>query len=106
MSWCRQNAQHRARRSEPAGDSPLQLPWTVEALHEGNFAATGPFYRGMKMRPGRRPACAIRVCVVVATYKTQLADQAMYRYVGIEPMEQAILVNKELGALHAPISRR
>jgi microcystin degradation protein MlrC len=34
------------------------------------------------------------VRVVVASHKAQLADQAMYRYVGIEPTEQAILVNK------------
>lgn len=82
-------------KSRIPGDSPLELPWTVEALHEGNFAATGPFYRGMKMRLG--PSACLRyqgVRIVVATYKTQLADQAMYRYVGIEPTEQAILVNK------------
>ena len=34
------------------------------------------------------------VRVVVSSHKAQLADQAMYRYVGIEPTEQAILVNK------------
>src|SRR5690606_41332524 len=34
------------------------------------------------------------VRIVVATYKAQMADQAMYRYVGIEPRDQAILVNK------------
>jgi microcystin degradation protein MlrC len=34
------------------------------------------------------------VRIVVSTYKAQLADQAMYRFVGIEPPEQAILVNK------------
>jgi microcystin degradation protein MlrC len=32
--------------------------------------------------------------VVVSSHKAQLADQAMFRYVGIEPTEQAILVNK------------
>ncbi len=77
------------------GDSPLELPWTVEAISDGNVAATGIFYRGMKLRLG--PSACLRyqgVRVVVATYKTQMADQAMYRYVGIEPTEQAILVNK------------
>jgi microcystin degradation protein MlrC len=34
------------------------------------------------------------VRVVVGSHKAQLADQAMYRYVGIEPTEQAILVVK------------
>jgi microcystin degradation protein MlrC len=82
-------------KSRIPGDSPLQLPWVVEALHDGNFAATGPFYRGMKMRLG--PSACLRhqgVRIVVASFKTQLADQAMYRYVGIEPTGQAILVNK------------
>jgi microcystin degradation protein MlrC len=32
--------------------------------------------------------------VVVSSHKAQLADQSMYRYVGIEPTAQAILVNK------------
>jgi microcystin degradation protein MlrC len=34
------------------------------------------------------------VRVVVASRKAQLADRAMYRFVGIEPTAQAILVNK------------
>jgi microcystin degradation protein MlrC len=34
------------------------------------------------------------VRVVVASRKAQLADQAMYRFVGIEPTAQTILVNK------------
>ena len=32
--------------------------------------------------------------IVVSTYKSQLADREMYRFVGIEPEKQAILVNK------------
>ena len=32
--------------------------------------------------------------MALATHKVQMADQALYRYVGIEPTEQAILVNK------------
>ena len=43
------------------------------------------------------PSACLRigdVRVVVSSHKAQLADQSMYRYVGIEPTEQAILVNK------------
>jgi microcystin degradation protein MlrC len=43
------------------------------------------------------PSAALRiggVRVVVGSRKAQLADQAMFRYVGIEPTEQSILVNK------------
>jgi microcystin degradation protein MlrC len=43
------------------------------------------------------PSAALRiggVRVVVSSHKAQLADQSMFRYVGIEPTAQAILVNK------------
>ena len=59
------------------------------------FVASGPYYRGRDMDMG--PSACLRigdVRVVVGSYKAQLADQSMYRYVGIEPTEQKILVNK------------
>jgi microcystin degradation protein MlrC len=34
------------------------------------------------------------VRIVLSSRKAQLADQAMFRFVGIEPTEQSILVNK------------
>jgi microcystin degradation protein MlrC len=43
------------------------------------------------------PSACLRigdVRVVVSSHKAQLADQSMFRYVGIEPTTQAILVNK------------
>ncbi len=77
------------------GDSPLEAAFTVEALHDGETTGTGPFYRNAKMRLG--PSAALRiggVRVAVASHKVQMADQQLYRFVGIEPTEQAILVNK------------
>jgi len=43
------------------------------------------------------PSACLRINdirIVVACVKAQMADQAMFRYVGIEPTEQAILVVK------------
>jgi microcystin degradation protein MlrC len=77
------------------GDEPYQASFVVETLSDGKFVGTGPFYRGRNMDMG--PSAALRingVQVVVGSRKAQLADQAMYRYVGIEPTTQAILVNK------------
>jgi microcystin degradation protein MlrC len=77
------------------GDAPYQETFVVEKLSDGNFLAPGPFYGGRMMKMG--PSACLRigdVRAVVASHKTQLADQAMYRYVGIEPTEQKILVNK------------
>lgn len=77
------------------GDAPYTEHFIVEKLSDGKFAAPGPYYGGRDMDMG--PSACLRigdVRVVVSSHKAQLADQAMYRYVGIEPTEQAILVNK------------
>src|ERR1700730_14441964 len=77
------------------GDAPYQETFTVEKLSDGKFRAPGPYYGGRELDMG--PSACLRigdVRVVVGSRKAQLADQSMYRYVGIEPTEQAILVNK------------
>jgi microcystin degradation protein MlrC len=76
-------------------DAPYKETFVVEKLSDGQFVAPGPYYGGRDMDMG--PSACLRigdVRVVVSSYKAQLADQSMYRYVGIEPTEQAILVNK------------
>jgi microcystin degradation protein MlrC len=77
------------------GDAPFEASFVVEKLSDGKFLAPGPYFGGSRMTLG--PSACLRiggVRVVVASRKAQLADQAMYRYVGIEPTEQSILVNK------------
>jgi microcystin degradation protein MlrC len=77
------------------GDAPYKETFVVEKLSDGQFVASGPYYGGRDMDMG--PSACLRigdVRVVVGSYKAQLADQSMYRYVGIEPTEQKILVNK------------
>jgi microcystin degradation protein MlrC len=77
------------------GDAPYEETFVVEKLSDGNFVAPGPYFGGRQMKMG--PSACLRIgdiSVVVASHKSQLADQAMYRFVGIEPTEQKILVNK------------
>ncbi len=77
------------------GDAPFDGMFVVEALSDGRFVAPGPYFGGRNMNLG--PSACLRigdVRVVVGSRKAQLADQAMYRFVGIEPTEQGILVNK------------
>ncbi|QBF32671.1 M81 family metallopeptidase [Thalassococcus sp. S3] len=77
------------------GDSPFEGRFTVETLSQGDLVAKGPFYGGAPLNLG--PSACLRiddVRVVVVSRKAQMADQEMYRFVGIEPTEQAILVNK------------
>lgn len=76
-------------------DAPYEETFIVETLSDGKFVAPGPYYGGRDMDMG--PSACLRigdVRVVVSSHKAQLADQSMFRYVGIEPLEQAILVNK------------
>ena len=97
-------------KSGIAGDAPFAATFTVEGLHDGRFTCTGPFYRGARMAIG--PAACLRIGgirVVVACEKPQLADQQMYRFAGIEPTTEAILVNKSsvhFRADFAPIAER
>jgi microcystin degradation protein MlrC len=82
-------------KSGISGDAPFKATFTVENLSDGKFVAPGPYFGGRDMDMG--PSACLRigdVRVVVSSHKAQLADQAMFRYVGIEPTEQAILVNK------------
>lgn len=82
-------------KSNIPGDAPFHARFTVERLTEGKFTCTGPFYRGVRMNLG--PCACLRiggVRVVVASDKPQMADQEMYRFIGIEPTREAILVNK------------
>src|SRR6266481_5419929 len=82
-------------RSGILGDAPYKETFIVEQLSDGQFVAPGPYYGGRDMDMG--PSACLRIGdirVVVSSHKAQLADQSMYRYVGIEPTEQAILVNK------------
>jgi microcystin degradation protein MlrC len=82
-------------KSGVAGDEPFEATFRVEKLSDGRFRTSGPFYGDTEMDLGPSACVSIGgVKVVLASRKVQLADQEMYRYVGIEPLEQAILVNK------------
>jgi microcystin degradation protein MlrC len=80
------------------GIAPVRARFKVEALGDGHFTGTGPFYRNFRMHMG--PMAALRsvdapgVRVVVASTKCQTADQEMFRHVGIEPRAQRIVAVK------------
>jgi microcystin degradation protein MlrC len=77
------------------GAKPLRASWTVEALGDGRILGTGPFYGGTRMALGPMACLSCRgVRVLVASRKQQAADQAMFRHLGIEPIDQRILALK------------
>ena len=82
-------------RSGIAGDAPLRARFRIEALADGHVDCTGPFYRGARMELGPSACLQLEgVRIAVTSRKTQLADQALLRFVGIEPTETAIVVVK------------
>jgi microcystin degradation protein MlrC len=81
------------------GHTPLGGRFTVERLGDGVFTCTGPMFRGFKMKLG--PMALLKgtgqysgIRVVLATHKCQAADQEMFRHVGIEPKNHAVIVLK------------
>ncbi len=79
------------------GDEAITLRAEVERLGSGRFHCTGGFYGGNDMDLG--PMALLRLAghdirVVVASRKVQAADKEMFRHVGVEPEEAAILVLK------------
>lgn len=77
------------------GDAPFEADFLVEALSDGFTRVNGPYYGDTLMRLG--PSACLRiggVRVAVASHKVQMADRGLYRYLGIEPEKEAILVNK------------
>lgn len=77
------------------GDAPFTGTFTVERLSDGNCHATGPYYGGAHLQLGPSAClCLGGVRVAVASEKAQMADREMFRFLGIEPEAQAILVVK------------
>lgn len=82
------------------GGPAVTAPATVEALSDGQFRFTGPFYGGAIANLG--PMACLRVDgrdggtvrVVVGSRRAQNADQAMFRALGVEPSEQRIVAVK------------
>lgn len=76
-------------------DAPIEADYVVEKISDGRFDTHGAFYRGFHMDLG--PSACLRindVRIIVASNKVQMADQEMFRFAGIEPTRQAILVLK------------
>ncbi len=82
-------------KSGIAGDAPFEGEFLVETLSDGCLTASGPYYGGSRLDLGQSACLRIGgIRIVLASHKAQMADQEMYRFVGIEPREAAILVNK------------
>lgn len=88
------------------GAAPLFACYTVEAVGNGKFTGTGPFYQGCRMELGPMARLSLDgIQILVSSHKQQAADQAMFRHLGIEPQQQRILVLKSSVHFRADFSR-
>ncbi|MFD2738884.1 M81 family metallopeptidase [Sulfitobacter aestuarii] len=90
-------------------DAPLEIEAQVEKLAEGKVHATGPYFGGTRLDLG--PSACLRigaVRVVVTSNIAHMADREMFRFAGIDPEDQRLLVVKSsthFRADFAPIAR-
>jgi microcystin degradation protein MlrC len=82
-------------KAGPLGGPPLEALWKVEALGDGAFTGTGPFYLGCRMQLGPmvRLSCG-GVHVILSSRRQQAADQEMFRHLGVEPADWRIICLK------------
>jgi microcystin degradation protein MlrC len=77
------------------GHQPLQANFRVLALGDGRFTATGAMYRGAHMQLGPMALLEVDgVRVAVASRAAQVADQSMFRHLGIDPAQERIIALK------------
>lgn len=82
-----------------ADDAPFVTECEVVALSDGRLHTRGPFFGDLDMDLGPAAClCIGGVRVVVASRKAQMADREMFRFLGIEPEAEDILVVKS--AIH------
>src|SRR5690606_15450058 len=74
---------------------PFRGGFRVQRLGAGSFAATGPCYRGARMRLGPMALLSIGgVRIIVASAKQQAADRAMFHHLGLDPADENVLALK------------
>lgn len=79
-------------QSQMPGHQPLEGEYIVLALGDGNFTATGPMYGGTQMKLGLMARLEIEgIQVLVSSKSVQVADQSIFRHLGVEPSEQTII---------------
>ena len=82
-------------RSRWDGETPFKGVFRVQSINDGRITGTGPMFGGARMELG--PMAALKIGgieVLVSSKKMQLADQAIFHHLKIEPSTRAILVLK------------
>jgi microcystin degradation protein MlrC len=75
--------------------APLRVTGVVRTLSDGRFVHKGPMSRGLPGRLGPTAVLDVNdVKVILISHRWQTLDPEMIRFVGLDPLEQKILVVK------------
>ena len=89
-------------------DPPVPATARVLAISDGAVAMHGPMTAGMTMQLGASACVEVQgVRVLLSSNKAQMLDLDLYRYLGVEPAQMKLLVNKSsvhFRAAFAPIA--
>jgi microcystin degradation protein MlrC len=89
-------------------DPPVQASARVLAVSDGVVSMHGPMTDGMTMRLGASACVDVQgIRVLLSSSKAQMLDLDLYRYLGVEPAQMKLLVNKSsvhFRAAFAPIA--
>jgi microcystin degradation protein MlrC len=76
-------------------DAPVEATVRVLAVSDGVVAMHGPMTAGATMRLGPSACVELQgIKVLLASAKAQMLDLDLYRYLGVEPAQMKLLVNK------------
>ena len=82
----------------------------VLAISDGTITMHGPMTAGMTMQLGASACVEVQgIRVLLSSAKAQMLDLDLYRYLGVEPAQMKLLVNKSsvhFRAAFAPIACR
>ncbi len=74
---------------------PLELTGTVKVISDGRFIVRGPVFTGMQVELGRAVVFDTGAMeILVSEDRIEPLDLAMFRFVGIEPMDKSYIILK------------
>ena len=77
------------------GHTPFATSVKVLNLSDGHFTATGPMYKGARIEIGLCALLQIEgITVLVSSNAVQVADQEIFKHIGIDPSQQSIVALK------------
>ncbi|MBA8821550.1 microcystin degradation protein MlrC [Ochrobactrum sp. P6BSIII] len=85
-------------KSDPTvGGGPLTVRGRVMAISEGSFVFEGPMFTGLPGTTGKSVCLRVDgIDIMIVSERMQMLDQNIFRIVGIEPKEKAIVAVKSM----------